>query len=329
VEGIRVKGTYIKPVVVISKCIEHGHCRYDGSQIGSGFIKRIKPYVDFIPICPEVAIGLTVPREAIRIIKEKDDHKLVYSLTGKEITESMVEFTEEYLKSLEDKTIHGFVLKNRSPSCGINDVKVYKSHGKSQSIGKTGGFFGGQVLDKFGNMAIEDEGRLTNYNIRDHFLTRIFMMASYDLVIEANHMKALIDFHSHNKYLLMSYHQKNQKLLGKIVANHEKKPVNEVIMAYKSLLELSLKNPLKRGTNINMLMHLLGYFKDNLAKEEKAYFLDVLEQYSQKKVPFSVPISVIKAWVIRFQEPYLKDQTIFEPYPKDILDVTDSGKGID
>lgn len=320
----------LRPTVIISRCLEHGYCRYDGSQASSPFIKGLDEYLDIITVCPEVEIGLPTPRESIRIIKEDGQYKLVYSRSGTDVSVRMTSFAENFQKDHQDISVHGFVLKSRSPSCGVKDVKVYKTVGKAPSMGeKTSGFFGKVVLESFDGVAIEDEGRLTNYNIREHFLTRIYTMAEFDEVIEQQKMKGLIDFHSNNKYLLMAYHQKYQKELGKIVANHEKKPIQVVINEYLSMLKKALEKPLRRGTNINMLMHLLGYFKKVLSQEEKAYFLDVLEQYSDKKVPFSVPISLVYAWVIRFDEPYLKNQRIFCPYPKQILDVTDSGKGID
>lgn len=319
-----------KPRIVISKCIEHGHCRYDGSQISSSFVKTLEGYVDLITVCPEVEIGLPIPREAIRIIKTGKDYNLVTSMSGKELSSKMDNFASAFSEDIISKRVHGYILKSRSPSCGIKDVKVYKTTGKAPSLGeKTSGFFGGKILENFEGLAIEDEGRLTNYNIRDHFLTRIYVLARYDNVIDEQSMGRLVEFHSRHKYLLLAYHQKHQKDLGRIVANHEKKSTDIVIESYLDVLKKALSKPLRRGTNINMLMHLFGYFKNELSKEEKAYFLDILEQYSLKKVPFSVPISVVYAWVIRFNESYLKDQWIFNPYPKDILDVTDSGKGIE
>jgi uncharacterized protein YbgA (DUF1722 family)/uncharacterized protein YbbK (DUF523 family) len=320
----------LRPRVVISKCIEHGYCRYDGSQAKSPFVKELDKYIDIITVCPEVEIGLPVPREAIRIIKDQNQYKLISSRSGLDVSKKMDEFADGFKKRYALENIHGFILKSRSPSCGVKDVKVYKTIGKSASMGeKTSGFFGGAILDFFESIAIEDEGRLTNYNIREHFLTRIYTMAAYDKVLEKQSMKVLIEFHSSHKYLLMAYHQKYQKILGKIVANHEKKAIDEVIKDYLFILKKALAKPLRRGANINMLMHLFGYFKRELSKDEKAYFLDILEQYSDKKVPFSVPLSIIYTWVIRFQEPYLIDQIIFRPYPKGMLDVTDSGKGID
>lgn len=318
-----------KPLIFISKCIEIDHCRYDGSQISSSFVKRLKKHVDILTVCPEVSIGLSIPREAIRIIDDGQE-RLVYSLTGTDVTTEMNRFSKDYMTQIKDKKIHGFILKNRSPSCGIRDVKVYKSHGKSMSLDyKTSGFFGRAILTHFPEAIIEDEGRLMNYNIREHFLTRVYLMCAFDEVMKAKSMSRLIRFHGDNKYLLMAHHQLKQKELGKIVANHEHLEVEQVISNYQTLLIDAMSHPMKRGTNINMLMHLLGYFKKDINKEEKAYFLDVLEQYKMKKVPFSVPIAIINSWVIRFDEPYLKTQTILRPFPIEILDVTDSGKGID
>lgn len=319
-----------KPTVVVSKCIEHGHCRYDGSQISSSFVKKLEDYVDFITVCPEMEIGLPSPREAVRIIDIDGKHHLVYSMTGTEVTKEMEAFSSSFLEELQHTSIQGFILKSRSPSCGVKEVKVYKKTGKTPAISKdASGYFGKAVVDKFEGLAIEDEGRLKNFNIREHFLTQIYTLKRFEQVKKKQTMKSLIDFHSDHKYLLMAYHQGNQKLLGKIVANHEGEKIATVIEAYEHLLKKSLAKPLRRGTNINMLMHLFGYFKKDLRQDEKAYFLEILEQYSTKKIPFHVPIAIIYGWVIHYEEAYLKRQTIFEPYPKGILDISDSGKGID
>ncbi len=321
---------YLRPKVLVSICLEHAPNRFDGSMISSPFVKKLKEYVDFITVCPEVAIGLPIPREVIRIVKEGESEELVHSMSGVSVSDKMRDFSQKYVDYIAGVGVHGAILKSRSPSCGIKDVKMYKSIGKAPSLNtKTKGFFGGKLIETFPDMAIEDEGRLTNYNIREHFLTRIYTMAAYDEVIKSGTMKALIDFHSHNKYLLMGYNQQKQKILGKIVANHEHLSVMLVLEAYEDTLRKALASPLRHGRNTNMLLHIFGYFKDRLDSDEKAYFLDVLEQYNGKKVPFSVPLSLLKSWVIRFREPYLSTQTIFEPFPREILDVTDSGKGVD
>ncbi len=133
----------LRPKVIISRCIEHGHCRYDGSQANSPFVKGgLDQYLDVITVCPEVEIGLSIPREAIRIIKEDDQYKLVSSRSGIDISDKMTAYVNSFCKMYEDVSIHGFILKGRSPSCGIKDVKVYKTIGKAPSLGeKASGFF--------------------------------------------------------------------------------------------------------------------------------------------------------------------------------------------
>ena len=315
-----------RPVVLVSKCLEHEACRYDGTMIGNSFVRQLKDYVDFIPVCPEMEIGLKSPREALRNIKDDVEERLVSSYSGEDYSRSMSDFSEKYLKDISDRKIHGAVLKSKSPSCGFRDVKTYLNTGKAPSTGdKTSGFFG-RAMEGL-DVALEDEGRLSNYNIREHFLTRIYTLSDFDAVKDKRSMKELIAFQSRNKYLLMSYHQSGQKVLGKIVANHQGKPLEKVLDEYEIQLKISLSKPLRRKTNINMLLHIFGYFKEDLTKEEKSYFLDVLEKYHSEKMPYLVPLNLLKAWVVRFEENYLMSQTIFEPFPHALLDLNDSGKG--
>jgi uncharacterized protein YbbK (DUF523 family) len=168
-------GEFVKPQVFISKCLGFAKCRYNGLTIPDEFVTNLKPHVDFHPVCPEVEIGLGIPRDPIRIVSIKKKLHLVQPATGKDLTEEMTDFSTSFLNSL--KTVDGFLLKNRSPSCGIKDVKVYPGTGKVASIARDSGFFGAAVLEKFPFSAIEDEGRLKNYRIREHFLTKLFTLA--------------------------------------------------------------------------------------------------------------------------------------------------------
>ncbi len=318
-----------RPNLFISKCLEHGHCRYDGSQIVSPEVKRFMPYVNFIYACPEMDIGLPSPRQAIRkIMNEENQERLVYSMTGEDVTDDMNSYIEKKLEELKTLALDGMILKSRSPSCGFKEVKMYKSHGKTQAISnKSRGFFGGAMIDHFPELMIEDEGRLSNFNIREHFLTNVFTKASYKKVKNTAKMKDLVQFHSHNKYLMMAYNQTQLKTLGKLVANHEKHAIGHVLELYEEHLTLLLKTTPQPKRVVNVIMHLLGYFSKNLSAQEKAYFLDLLEQYSQQRIPVSALMSVLKSWAIRFNNEYLLEQTIFEPYPKELITVSDSGKG--
>lgn len=315
---------FTRPQVVVSRCLEFDECRYNGLKIGSPVIKAMQEYVDFLPVCPEVEIGLGIPREAIRLAEVDGSIRLIKSMSGEDHTVAMQEFCEHYLHNLP--VIHGFILKSRSPSCGIKEVKVYPGPGKVPSKhSSAAGFFSNRVLELFGDLAIEDEGRLTNLPIREHFLTKLFTLAEFNEI--PHKMGALVDFHARNKYLFMAYNQTELKKAGTVVANHQKLPVEQLFQLYRSSLLRILSRPARISTNINVLMHLLGYFSKLLSAEEKAYFLDQLEKFRNRQIPAVALTSIIYSWIIRFKNDYLKPQTYFQPFPLQLLDVHDSGKG--
>ena len=260
----------IKPRIVLSKCINYEACRYNGLMMNSPIIEKMKDYVEFITVCPEVEIGLPIPRESIRLMRQGDEIRLVKSMSGEDFTDKMVSFSKEFVGKLED--IDGFILKSRSPSCGFKDVKLYSGIGKIPAIStKSVGLFAQQVLDNFSHLAIEDEGRLTNLQLREHFLTKIYTTAEFRNLPKT--MKALVDFHASNKYLFMAYNQAKLKEAGKIVANHEKLSVDEVFANYQVKLYQLFQKAANISTNINVLMHIFGYFSKELNSDEKAQFL--------------------------------------------------------
>jgi uncharacterized protein YbgA (DUF1722 family)/uncharacterized protein YbbK (DUF523 family) len=316
--------TWPKPRVVVSKCLGFDHCRYNGQIIEDEFVRQLRDYVTFVPVCAEVEIGLGVPRDPVRVVQRAGERRLLQPATGLDHTERMSAFAGQYLDGVGD--VDGFLLKSRSPSCGIKDVKVYAEAGQIPLTGKAAGFFGAEVLSRFAHLAVEDEGRLTNYTLREHFLTRLYTWADWRAVRASGQMGALVAFQARNKLLLMAYNQTRMRALGRIVANSDKRPLADLLQAYSADLAAALDAPPRRGASINVLMHAFGYF-DQLSAPEKAYLLDTLEKYRAQRIPLSVPLSVIRAWVVRFQQPYLAQQTFFEPYPEELVTVLDSGKG--
>lgn len=316
--------SFPKPRVVVSRCLEFSEVRYNGAVIPDKAVQRMQPYVEFIPICPEVEIGLGVPREVIRIV-DGEEEQLVQPKTGENLTASMNQFSKGFLDHLPD--VDGFLLKNRSPTCEMQDVKVYQSAENSQVVGKTSGFFAKEILKRHSGLAIEEEGRLKNFTLRHHFLTNLFTLADFRHVKEEGTMKALQKFHAANKYLFMAYHPGTLKEMGRTVANHGHLPFDEVIKEYEPLLHHLMSGPAKPGAHINVCQHIAGYFKKELSKEEKDSFANLLEQYKEERVPLSAIISVLNSWVARFQSEYLQSQTYFQPYPLELVEISDSGKG--
>jgi uncharacterized protein YbgA (DUF1722 family)/uncharacterized protein YbbK (DUF523 family) len=316
-----------KPIVVVSKCIEFAQCRYNGLSISSDVVKALVPHVDFVPVCPEVEIGLGVPRDPIRVVSAKETHRLMQPSTRADVTSKMMRFADSFLESLA--AVDGFILKSRSPSCGFKDVKVFSGMGKEAAMAKGSGFFGGAILKRFPGYPVEDEGRLLNFRIREHFLTSLYARARFRAIARRDEMKDLVQYHARNKFLLMAYHQKEMRILGRIVANPEKKKAHAVFEEYEAHLRAALANPPRYTSSINVFMHALGYFSDGLSRAEKAFFLDSLEKYRAGKIPLSATLSVVSSWLARFPNEYLEKQTFFAPYPEALVEITDSGKGRD
>lgn len=318
---------FVKPNLFVSKCLEIDACRYNGQKIPNKFLARLFPFVNVFTSCPEVEIGLGIPRDTIRIVNKNDQRLLLQPTTGKDLTEKMNDFSHIYLSNVND--LDGFVLKSGSPSCGFKEVKIYDTTEKAAPIGKGPGFFGGEVVDRFSHLAIEDEGRLTNFRIREHFLTKLFTLARFRIIKESNSMGELVKFHSQNKYLLLTYNQTEMRKLGRIVANLEKREIADVMANYAEHLSIALSRIARYRANLNALQHGMGYFSKELAAQEKQYFLEMMKKYEEQKVPLSVCQGILKSWIVRFDQTYLMQQTYFDPFPEELVEITDSGKGRD
>ena len=315
----------IKPIVVLSNCLEYKACRYNGELIPNSFVKQLEPFVIYKPVCPEVEIGMGVPRDPIKIVLKNDKESLMQPSSGKDFSKPMSNFAKNYNASIEE--VDGFILKSRSPSCGIKDVKLSDSMEKGPKIGNTTGFFAREVLNRFDGLAIEDEGRLTNYRIREHFLTKLYMLAEFRKLKKKKTIQALINYHTINKYILMSYNQTKMRELGKVIGSYDKSNIDQIYESYERTLKTALKNPTRKSSNINMFMHVFGYFSKNLNSKEKSFFLESLQKYRNDKLPVSSIITLLRSWVIKYEQEYLMEQTFFSPYPEELMNITDSGKG--
>ena len=315
----------VRPKVFVSRCLGFDACRWNGMIIPDKHIEKLKKYVDFVNACPEVEVGLGVPRNPVRIVLKENKEHMIQLDTRRDVTQDMNRFSKRLLDSLKD--IDGFILKDRSPSCGIKDIKVYPGLDKNNSIRRTSGIFTQAVLERFPGLAIETEGRLNNFTIREQFLTKLFSQARFRQVAMHGKMQDLVQFHAEYKMLIMAYSQKELRILGSIVANHARRKPKEVLADYAFHFKKTFDKPVKFASNINVLMHAFGYFSQKLSSEEKRGILNTLEEYRREQIPLSVPLRLLRAHVIRFNEHYLMQQVFFEPYPLDLVEITDSGKG--
>jgi len=316
---------YAKPRVVISKCLGFAACRWDGAVINDDFVKGLGDWVDYLPICPEAEIGLGVPRDPVRLVRAKGGARLMQPATGRDFTGAMAKFLRDYMRSLTE--IDGFLLKSRSPTCGPADVKIYAGPEKGASSSRGQGIFAASAQARFAFAALEHEGRVKNFQIREHFLSKLFTLAKFREIKKEGSFKSLIEFQATNKLLFMAYNQGELRILGRIAANQENRPVTQVLAEYEAHLHKALARGPRAVSNINVLMHGLGYFKNQLKPAEKAYFLDFLEKYRAGRTLLGTLQALLRSWVVRFENHYLAGQSFFAPYPPSLLELYDSGKG--
>jgi uncharacterized protein YbgA (DUF1722 family)/uncharacterized protein YbbK (DUF523 family) len=314
-----------RPLVVVSKCLGFDHCRYNGEIIETPIVAKLQPLVDFRPVCPEVEIGLGIPRKPIRVVAVNGQRALYQPATGANVTDKMQAFVNLFLDDLT--AVDGFLLKNRSPSCGQGDVKIYHGYEATSRTSKGSGFFGGAILERFPGLPIEDEGRLRNFALREHFFTRLYAFARLRAVKQAGQMPALINFHAIYKLLLMGYNQAQMRIMGKIVANQTQADFLTVFAQYAEHFKLALAKPPQAGPMINVLQHALGGFSKVLSREEKTFFLESLEEYRDERLPLSALLHVLRAWAVKYHNAYLLQQVVLQPYPVALMDLGDSGKG--
>ena len=314
----------MKPKVIMSRCLGFDNCRYNGDMITFHLLDIMKDKIEFIPVCPELDIGLGVPRESLRLIKKNDKIDLVQPNSGRYLTKEMKKYSQEILEKFSD--VDGFILKGRSPSCGIKDVKIYSGLVKSPVIEKSQGVFAGEVFKKFSYLPIEEEGRLTNLSIREHFFTKLYVIFNFKKIVKSNSFKDLINFHAKNKYLYFAYDQAQKNKLGTIVANHDRNDFQVIVRDYFDEMTKLLSILPSKKNYINAYQHIFGYFSKYISKEEKAFVLDLIEKYRKDQIYKSSISSVLKSYSIKYNIEYLLDQSIFSSFPDELVILDDSAR---
>ena len=228
----RAPRAQFKPVLVISRCLELEPCRYDGGIIRFDLVKALAPHVEYRPVCPEVEVGLGVPRDPIRLVASGGRTLLQQPSTGRDLTDEMEGFAGRFLGGLTG--VDGFILKSRSPSCGPSSVKVFDSMEATGPVRRDAGLFASAVLQRHGDLAVEDEGRLRNRRIREHFLTKLFALARLREVGTAGRMARLVAFHAMYKFVLLGYGERALRHLGWTVANPDRAPFETVFADYRA-----------------------------------------------------------------------------------------------
>jgi uncharacterized protein YbgA (DUF1722 family)/uncharacterized protein YbbK (DUF523 family) len=282
-------------------------------MIRSEVVRAMMRHCDIVHDCPEVGIGLGVPRRPVRVVENDGRMALVQPALSADRTEAMEAYVSDLLGRIG--AVDGFILKSRSPTCGMGDVKVYPGMEKVPVLRMGDGFLGREVRSRFGHLAVEDESRLLDSSIREHFLTKLFSLARLREARASGRGSDLIAFHASHKMLLMSYNQTALRSLGRIVARQKEMGAQAAFDSYAEGFSKALSKGPKHTNIINTLMHAFGYVSAGISADERSHFMDMLALYREDRVPLSACREVLRSLVIRFDVGYLKDQYLFEPFP--------------
>lgn len=300
--------------VGISSCLLGQEVRYDGGHKRDPYINgTLTKYFDFIPVCPEVAIGLTVPRPPIHLVKQDGEiHVLGVSDPGIDVTDRLHAYGKEMGERLDH--ISGYILKCRSPSCGMDGVEVYDEQGRSR--GKGMGAFAYSLMKKLPLLPVEEEERLGDARLRDNFIMRVFVYHRWQKMLTSGlSVTRLQTFHADHKYLVMAHNQAAYKRMGKMLSDIDADNVKVVSCLYMEELMTVLKRPASREQHVNVLQHLLGYLKDQLDADDKTEMLEVIDRYRDGIVPLNVPITLLKHHFHRHPHEYVEQQVYLSPHP--------------
>lgn len=311
-------GSREKISVGISSCLLGQEVRFDGGHKLDTYITgTLADYFDFIPICPEVAIGLPIPRPPIRLVRQEDGiHVVGVKDPSVDVTEKLHAYGQKMARQLSG--ISGFILKRASPSCGMERVKVYAPDGRS--IGKASGAFAEELMKAQPLLPVEEEGRLGDPGLRENFIMRVFVFHRWQQLLKSRpSVKKLLEFHSDNKYLVLAHNQAAYKRMGQLLANAGKENLNALTKTYIEELMGALHRPATRKQHANVLQHLLGYLKNQLDSEDKSEMVEVIEQYRKGIVPLIVPITLLKHHFRRHPNEYIERQIYLTPHPYELM----------
>ncbi|RQD73988.1 DUF523 and DUF1722 domain-containing protein [Desulfonatronospira sp. MSAO_Bac3] len=302
----------------ISTCLLGDNVRYDGGHKLDRYLRDLLgKYVSYVPVCPETESGMPIPREALRLVGDIDSPRLVTQKSGEDYTSVMQSWASKRLDALEKEKLCGFIFKSKSPSSGMERVKVYND--KGHPVPKGRGIFAGMFMERFPLLPVEEEGRLHDPMLRENFITRIFVYGRWLELMEQGLTTArLIDFHTRHKLLLMAHNVNAYRELGRLVAGARELPPDELADQYISKLMTALKLSSTIKKNVNVLQHVMGYFKKDLSSDEKQELLEVIGNYKDSLVPLIVPVTLLNHYVRKYDQPYLKEQVYLNPHPMEL-----------
>jgi uncharacterized protein YbgA (DUF1722 family)/uncharacterized protein YbbK (DUF523 family) len=305
----------------VSSCLVGEKVRWNGEHKQDRFVREVLAgYFEYVPVCPEVEVGMGVPRETVTLFGTLENIQMISKKTRTDWTKDMRHYIKGRINQLTRDDLCGYIFKSKSPSCGLGRVPVYTEI-ESSKVRHGNGMFADAFIEQFPWVPTEDEGRLNDPGIRENFIVRVFSFNRLQtcLLQKKATSGTLVKFHTQHKFLLLGHSRKHYQALGRIVADAKGKAWSQVLQSYASTFmeALALKSTPKKNTDV--LLHMMGFLKKLLSGAEKKDILETIEDYRQELIPLVVPLTLVRHYVKKFKIDYLQDQIYLNPHPKELM----------
>jgi uncharacterized protein YbgA (DUF1722 family)/uncharacterized protein YbbK (DUF523 family) len=304
----------------VSACLLGAEVRFDGGHKRNEFITAtFGRFVEFVPICPEMELGLGVPRETLRLVKDDSGGvRMAGRQSGIDHTSAMRSWSDRRTASLAREDLSGYLLKKDSPSCGMEQVKVYGGAGQPSRDGR--GLYAASLMRRYPHLPVEEEGRLNDPRLRENFIERVFAYRRLRTFFASRWtMGGLVRFHTAHKLQLLAHAPSAYAELGRFVANAKGMDRTEVRDHYESAFMATLARLATPARHANVLQHMAGYLRDHLDSASRQELAALIGDYRMGLVPLIAPITLIRHYVRRFTIKYLEGQVYLEPHPKELM----------
>jgi uncharacterized protein YbgA (DUF1722 family)/uncharacterized protein YbbK (DUF523 family) len=308
-----------KPRLGISACLLGEKVRYDGGDKRDCFLtETFGRHVEWVPVCPEVEIGMGIPREAVRLVGDPPKPRMIAERSGKDWTAQFNPFAAKRVQALTALDLAGYIFKKNSPSCGMERVRVYNSKGVPTRQGR--GLFAAAVMRELPLLPVEEEGRLNDPALRENFIERVFAYYRWQrLRRRRRSISSLVDFHTRYKFLLLAHSERHYRKLGRIVAEVKPSPITKAYEEYGQLFMEALAIHATVRKHCNVLNHMMGYFSKELSHAEREELIGHILDFRRNLVPLIVPLTLVRHYVNKYGVGYLLGQVYLQPSPKELL----------
>ena len=308
-----------RPRLGISACLLGQKVRFDGGHKQDAFLcETFGRFVEWIPVCPEIEVGMGVPRETVRLVGAPSDPRMIAERAARDWTMAMTRFAAIRTNELAELKLSGYVFKKNSPSCGVERVPVYDAKNVPSRHGR--GIFAAAVMKSLPLLPVEEEGRLNDPALRENFIERVFAYHRWqEALAGAKSARALVEFHTRHKFLLLAHGERHYRRLGRLVAGVKKNSLRATYEEYGRIFMEGLAVRASAKKHANVLHHLMGYFSDRLSAAERCELVELIRDFRAQLVPLVVPITLIHHYVKKYDVDYLAAQVYLAPSPRELM----------